>query len=50
MHLGSADKTIRLWRAGTCERTFVGHDDCVRGLAVISNSEFLSCSNDRSVS
>lgn len=27
----------------------LGHEDCVRGLAVISNTEFLSCSNDKSV-
>lgn len=27
----------------------LGHEDCVRGLAVISNTEFLSCSNDTSI-
>lgn len=27
----------------------VGHQDCVRGLAVISSTEFFSCSNDMSV-
>uniref|UniRef100_A0A671YXC3 Phospholipase A2-activating protein n=1 Tax=Sparus aurata TaxID=8175 RepID=A0A671YXC3_SPAAU len=26
-----------------------GHEDCVRGLAVISNAEFFSCSNDASI-
>lgn len=26
-----------------------GHEDCVRGLAVISDQEFLSCSNDSSI-
>uniref|UniRef100_A0A8C4HYB8 Phospholipase A-2-activating protein n=1 Tax=Dicentrarchus labrax TaxID=13489 RepID=A0A8C4HYB8_DICLA len=26
-----------------------GHEDCVRGLAVISNTEFFSCSNDTSI-
>lgn len=26
-----------------------GHEDCVRGLAVLSGAEFLSCSNDASV-
>uniref|UniRef100_A0A669BZA0 Phospholipase A2-activating protein n=1 Tax=Oreochromis niloticus TaxID=8128 RepID=A0A669BZA0_ORENI len=26
-----------------------GHEDCVRGLAVISNTEFFSCSNDASI-
>uniref|UniRef100_A0A3Q4GL63 Phospholipase A2-activating protein n=1 Tax=Neolamprologus brichardi TaxID=32507 RepID=A0A3Q4GL63_NEOBR len=46
---GSADKTIKLWKAGRCEKTFTGHEDCVRGLAVISNTEFFSCSNDTSI-
>lgn len=46
---GSADKTIKLWKAGRCEKTFTGHEDCVRGLAVISNLEFFSCSNDGSI-
>lgn len=27
----------------------LGHEDCVRGLAVISRTEFFSCSNDTSV-
>lgn len=26
-----------------------GHEDCVRGLAVISRTEFFSCSNDSSI-
>lgn len=26
-----------------------GHEDCVRGLAVISRTEFFSCSNDASI-
>ena len=43
---GSADKTIKLWKAGKCEKTFTGHQDCVRCLALISVHEFLSCSND----
>lgn len=79
---GSADKTIKLWKAGRCDRTFTGesscvsinipcdliiayadigvvneaddglasgHEDCVRGLAVISRTEFYSCSNDTSI-
>uniref|UniRef100_A0A3B4H3F8 Phospholipase A2 activating protein n=1 Tax=Pundamilia nyererei TaxID=303518 RepID=A0A3B4H3F8_9CICH len=46
---GSADKTIKLWKAGRCEKTFTGHEDCVRDLAVISNTEFFSCSNDTSI-
>lgn len=28
---------------------FVGHTDCVRGLAVLSRVEFLSCSNDMTI-
>lgn len=27
----------------------LGHEDCVRGLAVISSAEFFSCSNDTSI-
>lgn len=69
---GSADKTIKLWKAGRCDRTFtgersdrsisvcvvkdeaddeltLGHEDCVRGLAVISRTEFFSCGNDTSI-
>lgn len=26
-----------------------GHEDCVRGLAILSEMEFLSCANDASV-
>lgn len=26
-----------------------GHEDCVRGLAVLNNQEFFSCSNDASI-
>ena len=43
---GSADKTIKMWKAGTCQMTFTGHSDCVRSLAVLSALEFVSCSND----
>ncbi|KAI2662386.1 Phospholipase A-2-activating protein [Labeo rohita] len=46
---GSADKTIKLWKAGRCEKTYTGHEDCVRGLAVINEVEFFSCSNDASI-
>ncbi|XP_063151072.1 phospholipase A-2-activating protein isoform X2 [Candoia aspera] len=49
MLTGSADKTIKLWKAGRCERTFTGHEDCVRGLAILSETEFLSCANDASI-
>lgn len=27
----------------------LGHEDCVRGLAIISSTEFFSCSNDMSI-
>lgn len=33
-------------RSGFC---VPGHEDCVRGLAVLNNLEFLSCSNDASI-
>lgn len=26
-----------------------GHEDCVRGLAILSETEFLSCANDASI-
>lgn len=29
--------------------SIIGHEDCVRDLAVISNTEFFSCSNDTSI-
>lgn len=45
----SADKTIKLWKGSFNERTFYGHNDCVRGLAQISESTFVSCSNDGSL-
>lgn len=28
---------------------YKGHEDCVRGLAILSETEFLSCANDASV-
>jgi len=45
----SADKTIKAWSAGKCVQTFIGHTDCVRGIAVITNQEFVSCANDATV-
>ncbi|RWS25934.1 phospholipase A-2-activating protein-like protein, partial [Leptotrombidium deliense] len=47
----SADKTLKLWdiESGSCKHTFTGHTDCVRGISVLSNSEFISCSNDATV-
>ncbi|XP_020626455.1 phospholipase A-2-activating protein-like [Orbicella faveolata] len=49
MLTGSADRTIKMWKAGACQMTFTGHSDCVRGLAVLSALEFLSCSNDSTI-
>lgn len=45
----AADMTILLWRQGKVLRKFVGHSDCVRGLAVVDGNTFLSCSNDASI-
>lgn len=47
---GSADKTIKMWRQHKAIRTFAGHKDAVRGLALVTDIGFASCSNDRSVS
>ena len=49
MLTGSADKTIKVWKAGKCEATLKGHTDCVRALAVLSAAEFLSCANDATI-
>ncbi len=49
---GSADKTLKLWKYEPkveCIQTFKGHTDCVRGVVVISLTNFLSCSNDASI-
>ncbi|XP_054161427.1 phospholipase A-2-activating protein-like [Oppia nitens] len=49
---GSADKTIKLWKLVPnveCIITMSGHTDCIRGLSVISDTEFISCSNDASI-
>jgi len=45
-NIASADKSIKLWENDKCIHTFVGHADCVRGLASISDNKFVSCSND----
>lgn len=45
----SADKSIKLWKSGVAINTLTGHTDTVRGLAVISRSEFISTSNDATV-
>ena len=46
---GSADKMIKLWRENKAIRTFTGHKDVVRGLALVTDIGFASCSNDRQV-
>lgn len=46
---GSADHEIRLWERGKTRRTFRGHTDCVRDLAVVDGNRFLSCSNDATI-
>ncbi|KAI8869965.1 PFU-domain-containing protein [Ramicandelaber brevisporus] len=45
----SADKTIRLWRGGKCERILTGHTDVVRSLTRVPGVGFASCSNDCTV-
>ncbi|KAL0067083.1 WD repeat protein Lub1 [Marasmius tenuissimus] len=47
---GSADKTIKLWNTHKLITTFTGHRDAVRGLALIPELGFASCSNDGYVS
>ena len=47
LFLASADKTIKMWKAGSCTKTFTGHTDCVRSLAVLTSTEFVSSSNDK---
>ena len=49
MVTASADKLIKLWKAGVNTHTLAGHTDAVRSLAVISSEEFLSASNDATV-
>lgn len=41
-----ADRRIVSWSGQQQLRVFRGHSDCVRGLAVLSAEEFVSCSND----
>ncbi|EEB86705.1 hypothetical protein MPER_16240, partial [Moniliophthora perniciosa FA553] len=43
---GSADKTIKLWKQHKLISTFKGHTDAVRGLALLPELGFASCSND----
>jgi phospholipase A-2-activating protein len=42
----SADKTIKLWKEHKSVLTFTGHTDAVRGLALMPDIGFASCSND----
>lgn len=47
---GSADKLIKRWdKNGKDVKTYEGHTDCVRGLAIINKDNFLSCSNDGTI-
>lgn len=48
---GARDKTIRRWdiKDGSLVTVYEGHEDCVRGIAVINVQQFLSCSNDEKV-
>ena len=46
---GSADNTIKLWKQHKNVRTYPGHTQAVRGLALITDIGFASCSNDRCV-
>ena len=46
-NIGSADKRIKLWKRNSVVRTFDGHSDAVRGLALVTDIGFASCSNDR---
>jgi WD40 repeat protein len=43
---GSADKTIKIWRGGRCEKTVPAHEDAVRGLALLPGIGFVSVGND----
>jgi len=45
----SADKTIRLWEQSKQVKQYTGHTDAVRGLALVPDIGFASCSNDRFV-
>uniref|UniRef100_A0AAR2LAW2 Phospholipase A2-activating protein n=1 Tax=Pygocentrus nattereri TaxID=42514 RepID=A0AAR2LAW2_PYGNA len=55
---GSWDTTAKVWLSDKCMMTlqvfaafgkFTRHEDCVRGLAVVSSVEFFSCSNDATI-
>lgn len=42
---GSADKTIKYWVGDKCKHTYKGHSDVVRGIVLITDIGFASCSN-----
>lgn len=44
-----ADKKILLWKGNTVDKHFVGHEDVVRGLCLIDDKTFASCSNDGTI-
>jgi len=44
---GSADKTIKFWQQHKVIQTYRGHRDAVRGLTLMPDIGFASCSNDR---
>lgn len=46
---GSADNTIKLWQQHKSVQTYTGHTQAVRGLALVPDIGFASCSNDRQV-
>ncbi|AQZ12686.1 DOA1 (YKL213C) [Zygosaccharomyces parabailii] len=46
----SADKTIKLWQADKCVKTFSGiHNDVIRHLEFLNSGNFASCSNDGTI-
>lgn len=51
MATGSRDKTIKLWDSrGSCIKTLIGHDNCVRALAFHPCGKYLlSVSDDKSL-
>ena len=49
MITASADKLVKLWKAGVNTHTLSGHTDAVRAVSVLSGEEFLSAGNDATV-
>ena len=46
MVTGSADTTIKFWKAGVCKRTVKKHTQAVRDLGILGSNQLVSCSND----